>query len=293
MIPHKIFERLNIDVTNFEKIVHENTISSTVYKITAHNNKNYILKFSYNEQRFIKEHYFLDILQDIFPVPKIKQTLKAFDEFKGAILMECLEGTVGNINTFSQSISFDMGKLLANLHKIDINTFKHYLPNIYPNYDIASKFEEYFLESFDECKNVVNPNLLNKVEKYYYKNKLKSSCFSRLCITHRDFRPENLIVNNNKIMGVIDFETANFTCQDEDFVQLELLTWIKDDKLKTDFLKGYESILPLPDLEVTFPFIKFIKSLGAIGFTCCRNTYNNEHKFIYDKNINNILNMIT
>lgn len=283
---HKALSLLNIKVKDFIKINHDNTISSTVYKITSYDKNDYILKFNYNKKKFIKESYFLEILQNLYPVPRIFQILQENNYSKEAILMENLPGSIGNTYTFSSYLSYKMGELLAKLHNINIKKLPKYLPNLTPNYDISLKIEKDFLESINECKNVLPVEILNKTENYYKKHKLPSNSYSKKCILHGDFRPENLIIHNNKITGVIDFEGSNFVCNDLDFLRLHLLTWKNNDKFKKEFLEGYKNILNLPNLEETLPFLKFIKTLGVIGFTCYRKTYNNKHSNIFNDSLN-------
>lgn len=52
------------------------------------------------------------------------------------------------------------------------------------------------------------------------------------CIVHRDFRPGNIIVNEGKIQGIIDWAGARASFVEEDFCPLEFGEWPVTDRSK-------------------------------------------------------------
>ena len=67
----KYLEILQIDAHEIYPIVHEETLSSCLYKIVLHDKTTYILKISYDEKRWHREKYFLQKVKDYILVPKI------------------------------------------------------------------------------------------------------------------------------------------------------------------------------------------------------------------------------
>ncbi|MUV38241.1 hypothetical protein JNUCC1_02077 [Lentibacillus sp. JNUCC-1] len=81
-----------------------------------------------------------------------------------------------------------------------------------------------------------------------------------------DFRPANIIVDDHKVSGVIDFESVRFGSTDVDFTKLYRDFLRFDNNLYQAFQDGYNSIRPLVNLEAVLPFYQFTDAFNSIGW---------------------------
>lgn len=282
--------KLNLQPTKTTKIDDAESISSTVYKITLKDNKKLILKISYSKQRYNRETYFLNKLKNLIPVPKIINSIEPTEEKNGAILMEFLNGHILPPQNLSDKQSFEMGKLLAQIHN---HRGQHYgdIANNKIYKDPLKELFDNFDESLTECKDVINPLLLKKSEEYFKSKMLKIKIFDGPCIIHRDFKPGNIIFDkDNEILGLIDWENSKYGFASEDFIRMDQLIWQNKPKTKKYFLDGYSKIRKLPSLKELLPLLRVCGAFGAIGFTVARNKWETEYKYIFDANLNFIIN---
>jgi aminoglycoside phosphotransferase (APT) family kinase protein len=70
-----------------------------------------------------------------------------------------------------------------------------------------------------------------------------------------DFRPGNILVNGNKVMGIIDFESVRIGSTEIDFTKINRDIFVKYPGTMEAFQRGYESIRPIIDLQTVLPFI--------------------------------------
>ncbi len=282
----KLFEsylsKLSVDIIRKEKLEHEDSLSSEIYKLYLKKGSSLILKISYSKERWNREIYFLNKLINIIPVPMIIEEINPEDNFSGAILMECLQGTIIQPKDLNDQLAYKIGKLLAQIHSIKCENFGDVANNIVIK-DAKTILRNYYLESFDECKNHLDFNLLNKIEKFCEDEFNKPLNLDGPCLVHRDFKLGNIMIKNNNIVGIFDWELACNGFTEDDFCQLFYLLWENYPKTKASFLEGYASIREVPSFD-TMPLLRVSKSLGAIGFTINRNTFNTKHKFVFDKN---------
>jgi aminoglycoside phosphotransferase (APT) family kinase protein len=281
-------EKLSLKVVHSEQIIHEDSLSSSIFKLICED-ETFILKITFNEERFRREKYYLNKVKDYIPVPKIIDLVEPTKELKGAILMQYLPSSIVFAVSLNNDLAYQMGALLAKLHQIPTRFYEDKTKgeNLEPTLENGKYIlKDYFERSFNECKNTLDINLLKHTEKYFYLNLEKITSLDGPCITHRDFKPGNIIIDNNKITGLIDWEIACNNFAEEDFCQMHYLVWDDYPNTKEAFFKGYQSIRKLPDLSCIIPLLRVSKSLGSIGFTVERNTYNNIHKHVYDKNVN-------
>ncbi len=195
-------EKLNLEAKSICKIEHEDSLSADVYALELKDNTSLILKICSNADRYKREVYFLNRLQDTIPVPKI------IDHHEPALLMEYLPGQILRAATFTQEQSFAMGKLLAQLHEMRTSNYGD-LTRPGQNTGPIQEMIDYLEESIDECKQVVEPALLDKAKKYVEQNMVSSEVFDGPCIVHRDFKPGNVFMHDDKITGLIDWAVSS------------------------------------------------------------------------------------
>lgn len=279
---------MGITPSSLELIVHEDSLSSEVYRVRLSKGSSVILKFSYTPTRYRKEKYYLMLLQEIIPLPQILHTIDPEKGFHGALILEDVPGNLLKAETLSDDTAFELGEVLARLHSVsvesygDLSTPKSKRKALSP----VELMQNYFEGSLSECKHNIDPKLLAKCTEYVEKNLSVFLEAQGPCIVHRDFRPGNTIALNGKVKAIIDFEIAMGSFPEEDFAMMETLAWHQHPRTRAPFLKGYASVRPLPEnLEEILPLLKLLKALGAIGFTFERNSWKTHHAHVYQNNL--------
>src|SRR5262245_9818619 len=107
---------LNLQKATFSRIDHEDAMVAIVFKITKPNGLQLILKVCDRPNDYFREVYFLQHFADTLPVPKIIQLIEPTANVHGAILMECLSGTLLKTEELTESLATEIGRCLAFIH---------------------------------------------------------------------------------------------------------------------------------------------------------------------------------
>lgn len=274
-------QRLNLHGATFIRIDHDDAMVAIVYKVTEPTGLPLILKISTRTQDYLRELFFLKHFAGILPVPRIIQEVPPDTGIHGAILMECLPGTLLKIIDLTDTLAYDIGSQLAGIHINRVDgygdlTQPHNLssdPRIY----FTCKFEE----GFAECSDHLPKTLLDQCHRYYDDHINLLSSVDGPCMIHRDFRPGNVIINNGKLQGIIDWASGRSSFSEEDFCPLELKEWGERPTRIKSFLRGYESIRPIPDYSAIMPLLRLSRAFATIGFTIKHGTWANRHARLY------------
>ncbi|MBI2812483.1 MAG: phosphotransferase [Candidatus Melainabacteria bacterium] len=261
-------QRLNLPGATFTLIDHEDAMVATVYKITQPPSTPLILKICTRTPDYLREVYFLNYFVGKIPVPRIVQIVQPEKGVPGAILMECLPGTL--LTEFTDSLAYEMGSVLARIH---LNRTPGYGDLIEPN-NLSSDPRVPFTQKFDE-------GLAECAESYFKQHISLLSTVDGPCIVHRDFRPGNTFVNNGKLEGIIDWSSAKASFSEEDFCPMEHSDW----PCKRAFLAGYASVRTIPDYEAVMPLLRLSKAIATVGFTIKQGTWNRSHARLYQRNL--------
>ncbi len=274
-------ETLGLQTALFSLIDHQDAIVATTYHVTQSNGKKLILKISDQENHYSRELYFLKLLSNQLPVPRILNTVPPKREIRGAILMECLPGSLLTSCEMTSSLAQELGQSLALIH---LNRFPGYGDPIQDQLsdDPKEHFTFKFEEGLEECKNHLPSHVLNASESYYHSHLDLLSSVDGPCAIHRDFRPGNLIVHNGKLKGVIDWAGARASFAEEDFCSIEHGDWLKNHK--DNFYLGYANIRKFPDYSPLIPFLRLNKAIATIGFLVKRNTWKTTDNHLYQFN---------
>lgn len=184
-------EKFNLHKATLLPIEHEEAMVAIVYKVIFSKSAPYILKICPRAEDYWREVYFLKLLSELLPVPKIIQVEPPSASNYGAILMECLSGNLLNKKEITDKLIYEIGTLLARIHLNRVNQYgdltqkQSLSPE--PRHPFVHKFEESFLE----CSHHLPQNILEKSYRCYKNHIDALSLVDGPCIIHRDFRPGN------------------------------------------------------------------------------------------------------
>jgi len=252
-----------ISVKRFKKGVINETYDVKV------DNKSLVLRiYPKNLWKIKKEEYLYNLIRKKtnVPVPKIIKTGRNY------ILMSKIEGK--ELSVRNKALVRKAGELLAKIHSIK---FPHYgwiiKDKIKPkfknwpdfiNYDMKLKFRK-IPGKYKQLKNNIK-NIVNK-------NKSLLNVKSKPCLLHKDYHSSHIIVNKNKINGIIDIEWA--MSGHNEFEVAKSCSWMFDKKPKLEkiFLEGYRKYGSLSkDFTERKKLYKLIVLLSSLSFSYeCKN----------------------
>src|SRR5579872_5182053 len=93
-------QRLGLQDAAFSRIEHDDAMVAIVYKVMQPTGTHLILKICKRPNDCLREVYFLNLLAEKLPVPRILQVVEPEVGVDGAVLMECLPGTLLKITDF-------------------------------------------------------------------------------------------------------------------------------------------------------------------------------------------------
>lgn len=275
---------LNFSGATFVKIEHEDAIVATIYRVTLKNGKQLILKICKLQRHYLREVYFLNYFSNKLPVPRIVQTVPPEEGIDGAVLMECLSGTVLKIANMTEEMAFEMGLLLAQIHLHRTSGYGELIDQEGLRLDAGQMFGMKFEEIITECAPHLPSALMDRCQHYYHTHLKLLDGVDGPCIVHRDFRPGNVIFDHRKIQGIIDWSSAVSSFAEEDFCCMEHGEWSNNPSTRNSFLAGYATKRSVPDYKAIMPLLRLSKALHIIGFLVKSGTWEKSQARLYKSN---------
>jgi aminoglycoside phosphotransferase (APT) family kinase protein len=217
-------------------------------------------------------------------VPKIIQLIEPEKEMDGAVLMECVYGNLLKAEAVTSALALEVGSLLARIHLEQTEGYGDLTDPVHLSLDPRISFAMKFEEGLEECKGHLPDSLLKICRSHFDKDIDLLLSTDGPCIIHRDFRPGNVIIDQGKIQGIIDWSSARGGFAEEDFCPLKFGEWSDHSSCKDAFLDGYAKIRKVPDYDNILPLLRLSRAIGAIGFTVKRGTWQGKGSKIYQFN---------
>ncbi len=177
------------------------------------------------------------------PIPKILQKHRFEREY---VVVEKLSGQV--LDSFigqPDSLLYSLGKGLAQIHQYTANyignpteTFKIRLNQFYKHIE---KVSQQLVEKFHSH----NPKICNTLKNFQTQlHALPTPKEATLVLIDMD--PTQFLTDGSRITGLVDTEAYAIAPREFDFIGLE---YVFTEKEARTFQKGYETIMPIPDLK--------------------------------------------
>lgn len=266
---------------HFSYVDHNDSMIAIVYKVDTPSNKSLILKICPRDEDFHREVHFLNALKGFLPVPKIHQVAKPIAGQSGAVLMEYLEGSLLKESDWTHNLAYSIGSKLALLHSKRADACGDFAQKQLPISGIQEYFKDKFFEELNECINHLPKETTQRCKDYYESHKNLLNSVDGPCMVHRDFRPGNIIVQDGKLVGIIDWASARFGFAEQDFCSMKHRNWPRNPEDKQSFLAGYSSIRQVPNCDPIMPLLQLGRALAVIGFTVKSDTWKEKNQKIY------------
>lgn len=264
-----IIKRFNLNVLSIDNV--PESYSSQVYKLNLTNGETVYVKIPYNRDKLYREYRMLDMLREVVPVPKVLDFWSGDDSISGALLLSEIKG-IPCTGVIDHELAYQMGVFQAKLHEVTMPGYGVEVEDGYQLYD-QNNWRIYIKESFENfkgpCKEILERELFEKCIHHF------ENAFSSLpqadgpCVVHMDFRPGNILIHNNAVVGIIDFESARGGSSEIDFTKIKRYVWDVNPQSEIPYKEGYSTIRPMLVLETILPFYNFYDAFSAVVW--CKN----------------------
>lgn len=259
------------------------SFSSEVYGLKLASGEMVYVKIPYNKAKLARERIMLQRLFSELPVPEVLDCWEGDETTPGALL---LSGILGSPITgeVSAALSFEIGCLLGRLHSVgmpgygvdEADGFK-----LLPQNDWRLYIQSNFEKQMPICEQILEPGLYKRCIAHFDKAFQTLPETDGPCVVHFDFRPGNILVHEDSIAGLIDFESARGGSSEIDFTKINQYVWKVYPGTRTAFEEGYKTVRPLISLEAVLPFYSFYDAFSAVVW-CKGRGINANREFLED-----------
>ncbi|PGC63516.1 phosphotransferase [Bacillus toyonensis] len=274
----QVLEKFTLNVLTIEDV--PQSFSSMVYKIKLIDHRTVYIKIPYSKAKLEREYTVLERLRHKLSVPQVLDYWEGNEDVTGALLLSAINGVpaIGNVDA---ALAYDIGVQHAKLHAIIPNEqdFKSSVSNVYGQW--SEFIQRHFFSFAEDVKAVIEPRLYEQSLQHFERHLKLLPTPDGPCFIHMDFRPGNILVYENQVAGIIDFESVRIGATEMDFTKINRDIFMKYPGTMEAYQQGYESIRPLIDLQEVLPFYRFTDAFNSIGW-CKRRGIEKHQKFLQD-----------
>lgn len=239
------------------------------------------LKIPYSKVKLVREYEALELLGDVLPVPTLLGYWEGNDELPGALLLSEMKGepVSGKVDKI---LAYNIGIHHAKLHNVSPkeNNSSKGISNVYEQW--STFMETHFYGFAEDVKEVISEDLLKQSIELFEELRKCLPNPDGPSFIHMDFRPANIIILENQVSGIIDFESARFGATEMDFSKINRDIFMKNPGTLEAYQQGYQSIRPLIDLEGVLPFYRFTDAFNSLGW--CKRRGIEKHQQFFNEN---------
>ncbi len=252
-------DKVNLKAASVKEV--PESFSSTVYNVNLVTGETVFLKIPRSVQKFRLEKEMLERFKGHLPVPEIVACHE-----DGVLVLEALEGAPAT-GVVSEKLAWEIGELLARLHAIPVD------PEAYGGAvrDEFSRWSEFLPAQFysfaEDAKKVLEPELFERSLRRFEDLKKELPPPDGPSFIHMDFRPGNILVRDDHVTGIIDFESVRIGSTELDFTKIERDVCQRFPGTRQAFEDGYRSVRTLIDLDRVLPFYRMTDAFNSIGWS--------------------------
>ncbi|MFP7298742.1 aminoglycoside phosphotransferase family protein [Neobacillus niacini] len=260
---NRVIQQFGLKVQSMNEV--DDSHSSTVYKCALFNGDNTFLKIPFTNLKCQRELEAYEILKGRVSIPEMLDYWPGDEECPGAFLLSGLKGEPLTAKA-APTVAFQVGVLHAEMHTIrpPVDRVLTGIQNEFPNW--SNFIERQFYSFAEDVKDVLDEPLYKQAIRKYEEMKQQLPPSDGPSFIHMDFRPANIIVDGEKVSGMIDFESVRFGSTEIDFTKLYRDFLSYDPALYSAYQEGYNSIRPLIELKDVLPFYQFTDAFNSIGW---------------------------
>ncbi|EKQ57794.1 MULTISPECIES: aminoglycoside phosphotransferase family protein [unclassified Clostridium] len=288
-------------ITNISRI--NEGCRTTNYLIeTNETDKKYILKiFFSSEQNYIREIKLLNQLKEnhIKNIPTVcKVSTHGSIENKEYAIYEYVEGksigkAISDGYVFDESLIIDVAKFLAQLHSYKFKKAGFLNENLEIKEELPPLISWYEMFMGDKAKQRLGKKIVNQINEIVNQNqKILAELDNDIRLVHGDFQGTNILIRDNKLCGVIDWEfvMAGHPLADigqffryEEYFNKDLIQVFKEEYNENSSYKLEDNWYKISKLRDSANLIQLIN-----GYEDMPNKYSNIKKILIN-NINRLL----
>ncbi|MCJ7550471.1 MAG: aminoglycoside phosphotransferase family protein, partial [Anaerolineae bacterium] len=204
----------NLEIADIQPV--PDSFSSIVRLIELVSGEQLVLKIPYVKRKLFRELGALEAFHDDLPVPDVIDVWVPDDDRPGALLLSRLPGA-NIVDPVTIDLARQMGGLLGKLHT---HRLDHYGDREEAGDPLAHDWWAMCHAVLDRwkphCVQAVPPDLYARSLALYRDLAADLPAPDGPCWVHNDYRPGNILVEDGKITGLIDFESARGGSADRD-----------------------------------------------------------------------------
>ncbi|KMK76827.1 phosphotransferase family protein [Alkalihalobacillus pseudalcaliphilus] len=276
----KVIQQFRLQVQSIEGVM--DSFSSDVYKVTLTRGATVYVKIPFSHLKLLREVDALHILNGKVPVPALLDVWYGDGELPGALLLSEVEGEA-ICGPVSRRLAYDIGVIHARMHEISPpNNLE--LKGMRNEFDGWSAFfRQQFYSFAEDVQKVIPTELYEQALTHFEKMHPHLPEPEGPSFVHMDFRPANIIVLEDKVSGIIDFESVRFAATEVDFTKINRDIFLQNEGTLASYQDGYNSVRPLIDLDQILPFYRFCDAFNSIGWSQRRGLEKNRR--FYEENL--------
>lgn len=274
----QVINQFKLNVLAIEDV--PQSFSSEVYKIKLMDQRDVYIKIPYSKLKLEREHTVLERLRNEVPVPQVLDYWEGNDDITGAFLLSAINGLpiTGEVDT---ALAYDIGVHQAKMHAIVPNE-QDYTSAVSNEYNQWTEFiKKQFYSFAEDVKEVIAPTLYEQSLNYFEQHLKLLPPPDGPSFVHMDYRPGNILIHENKVVGIIDFESTRIGSTEVDFTKINRDIFEKYPGTLEAFQQGYTTIRPLIDLGIVLPFYRFVDAFNSIGW-CKRRGIEQHQDFLQE-----------
>lgn len=276
----QVIGKFNLNVLEIEDV--SQSFSSAVYKIKLVDQRTVYIKIPYSKVKLEREYTVLERLRDELSVPQVLDYWEGNEDVTGALLLSAING-VPATGMVDAELAYDIGVQHAKLHAIIPNEqdFSSAVSNVYSQW--SEFIQRQFYSFAEDVKEVIEPRLFEQSLQHFDRHLKLLPSPDGPCFIHMDFRPGNILVYENQVVGIIDFESVRIGATEMDFTKINREIFVEYPGTMEAYQRGYESIRPLIDLQEVLPFYRFTDAFNSIGW--CKRRGIEKHRAFLQENL--------